>query len=277
MILSEKASIASIFILVSQRFMDKHNRPNPYDAWQRWLSSPSGVGLTRLTQGWLDDRLADQFGYHALEIGPGGIQALAENRISSRTRLSFYAPTAGLGGSGSNELVCAPEALPIESDSVDLVVLLYALELADDPHALLREVERVLIPEGQLMVVGLNPHSLWALHRPLSPVHFPPVRGTWLSYRRLRDWCQLLGLEVNQGAFGLYRPVCQSSALWDRLAWMEQAGARWWPALGGVYWLGAAKRRTGMRLIRADWGARRARGARATAVTSAKVPSGLEA
>jgi len=248
-------------------------RPNPYDAWPRWLASPSGSGLASTTQAWLNQRLADQFGYQALEIGPGGLHALAENRISARTRLSFFAPTQGADASAMAEIVCAPDAFPLESDSVDLLVLLFTLELVDDPHALLREVERVLIPEGQLVVVGLNPHSLWALHRPVSPVLFPPISGRWISYRRLRDWCQLLGLEVNQGAFGLYRPVCQTKRGWDRLAWMEHAGARWWPALGGIYWLGAAKRRTGMRLIRADWSRDRARAGRVQTVTSAQAQS----
>lgn len=252
--------------------MARHVRPNPYDAWPRWLSSPSGAGLAQLTQSWLDQRLSDQFGYQALEVGPGGIHALAENRIATRSRLSFYAPTLGATQT-MPEIVCTPEALPLESDSVDLLVLLFSLELVDDPHALLREVERVLIPEGQVVVVGLNPHSLWAFHRPVSPVSFPPVQGLWLPYRRLRDWCQLLGLEVNQGAFGLYRPVCEHAATWNRLAWMELAGARWWPALGGLYWLGATKRRTGMRLIRANWRRERAAGARAQTVTSAQARS----
>lgn len=253
--------------------MAQHARPNPYDAWPRWLGSPSGAGLTSQTQTWLNQRLADQFGYQAVEIGPGGLHALAENRISTRSRLSLYAPTQGRTETQMAEIVCAPEALPLESDSVDLLVLLFSLELVEDPHGLLREVERVLIPEGQLVVVGLNPYSLWAMHRPMSPVLFPPVMGRWISYRRLRDWCQLLGLEVNQGAFGLYRPVCRSQSTWDRLSWMEPAGARWWPAFGGLYWLGAAKRRAGMRLIRADWSHDRARAGRAQAVTSSTAQS----
>ncbi|MEY2776002.1 MAG: hypothetical protein RLY30_100 [Pseudomonadota bacterium] len=248
-------------------------RLNPYDAWPRWLASPSGAGLKAATQAWLNQRLADQFGYQALEIGPGGLHALAENRISTRSRLSFYAPTLGQVEPQSTEIICTPEALPLESDSVDLLVLLFSLELVEDPHALLREVERVLIPEGQLVVVGLNPYSLWSFHRPMSPVLFPPIAGRWISYRRLRDWCQLLGLEVNQGAFGLYRPVCQSESGWERLAWMELAGARWWPALGSLYWLGATKRRSGMRLIRADWSRERAKAGRAQPVTSAQVRS----
>lgn len=234
--------------------------------------SPSGAGLAQLTQAWLNQRLSDQFGYQALEVGPGGLHALAENRMACRSRISFYAPTLGCAH-GSSEIICAPEALPLESDSVDLMVLLFSLELVNDPHALLREVERVLIPEGQLVVVGLNPYSLWALHRPVSPVHFPPIQGRWLPYHRLRDWCQLLGLEVNQGAFGLYRPVCQRESMWSRLAWMELAGARWWPAFGGLYWLGATKRRSGMRLIRADWRRERSAGARAQTVTSAQAHS----
>ena len=51
--------------------------------------------------------------------------------------------------------------LPFDASSLDLVVLPHALELARDPHLALREVERVLVPEGRVVIVGFNPASLW--------------------------------------------------------------------------------------------------------------------
>jgi hypothetical protein len=45
------------------------------------------------------------------------------------------------------------------------VVLPHALELARDPHHALREVERVLVPEGRVVISGFNPASLWGLRQ----------------------------------------------------------------------------------------------------------------
>ncbi|WP_223717365.1 class I SAM-dependent methyltransferase, partial [Escherichia fergusonii] len=60
-------------------------------------------------------------------------------------------------------LRCDFHALPFPANSLDLVVLPHALELASDPHETLREVERVLVPEGRVVILGFNPASLWGL------------------------------------------------------------------------------------------------------------------
>jgi SAM-dependent methyltransferase len=51
----------------------------------------------------------------------------------------------------------------------------HALEFHDDPHQILREVERVLIPEGELIITGFNPISIWGLRQrlPNCPGDFP--------------------------------------------------------------------------------------------------------
>ena len=55
------------------------------------------------------------------------------------------------------------EAMPFESESIDLVVMPHALEVSEDPHALLREVYRILIPGGRVILTGFNLMSLWGL------------------------------------------------------------------------------------------------------------------
>lgn len=245
---------------------------NPYFAWTRWLESPSGRSLLDLEQRWLNDRLQDSFGYRALQIGPSGLDALAMNRMPCRTRVSFYQPQPEPlqpDGSRPNQLVCLPTALPIESESTDLIVMAHCLELISDPHDLLREAERVLIPDGRIVILGFNPLSLWALHRPLATSLFPPVEGDWLSLSRVKDWCRLLGLMPEAGAFGIYRPFIGQPKWWNRLQWLEPAGARWWPGLGAVYLLVAVKRREGLRMMRAGWKGRRA--ARAGVVATTRI------
>lgn len=222
--------------------------PNPFQAWEKWFETPAGALLRDTEQAWLDARLQDRFGYQALQMGPVGVDALRQNRMACRARI---APFAAL--SDEEQLVCDPAALPVESDSTDLLVLVHCLEMVGDPHGLLREAERILIPEGQLVILGFNPFSLWAAHRPRAVTHCPPMEGKWLSPARVRDWCSLLGLSIDGGCFGLYRPMVYDAAWSQRWRWMDAAGARWWPGLGATYLLTAVKRRTGLRVLSPAW------------------------
>jgi SAM-dependent methyltransferase len=157
-------------------------------------------------------------------------------------------------------LHCESDALPFANASLDLVVLPHALELASDPHRTLREVERVLVPEGRVVILGFNPLSLWGLRQQLGRWRrqlwpgsarglFLPSAGEFLRYRRLRDWLRLLGFEVEDGRFGCYRMPVASLKWLERSAWMERVGERWWPVFGAVYFVVAVKRVRGMRLV----------------------------
>ncbi|MEP7102092.1 MAG: methyltransferase domain-containing protein, partial [Burkholderiales bacterium] len=157
-------------------------------------------------------------------------------------------------------LHCDFDALPFDSNSLDLIVLPHALELARDPHLALREVERVLMPEGRVVIVGFNPTSLWGLRQHLGRWRkrlapgsqrglFLPSAGEFLRYRRLRDWLRLLSFEVEDGRFGCYRPPVGSMKWLTRFAWADRVGERWWPVFGAVYFVVAVKRVRGMRLV----------------------------
>jgi SAM-dependent methyltransferase len=150
------------------------------------------------------------------------------------------------------------DALPFPERSLDLVVLPHTLELARDPHLTLAEVERVLMPEGRLVVLGFNAASLWGLRQRLGRMRrslggktalFLPRPGEFIGYWRLRDWLRLLSFEVEGGRFGAYRPALASQRWLDRFAWMDRVGDRWWPVFGAVYMVQAVKRVRGMRLV----------------------------
>jgi SAM-dependent methyltransferase len=152
-------------------------------------------------------------------------------------------------------------ALPFQANSLDLVVMPHTLELCLDPHATLREVERVLVPEGHVVITGLNPVSLWgwqkrrlALYRRLGlKIKEQEGAGEWIGYWRLRDWLRLLGFEVQISRFGCWRAAVQNSRWLARLAWLDRWGARWWPILGGAYLLVAVKRVPAGRFVGAAW------------------------
>ena len=148
------------------------------------------------------------------------------------------------------------DALPFESNSLDLLVLPHTLEFAPDPHHRLREAHRVLRPEGRLIVTGFNPVSLWgvrqlvphALARP-----FLPREGQFIGVPRLRDWCKLLSFEMERARYGCWRPPCRTQQWLERTRFMERAGDRWWPICGAVYMVSAIKRVRAMRLVGPAW------------------------
>jgi len=241
-----------------------------------WLKTPAGCYVLQWEQAHLDTAVADLFGFHALQLGLPELDALRNNRMPHRwvaTERAALAPGASVnpetetGAAGTAApartaiaLHCDFDALPFDSNSLDLVVLPHALETARDPHLALREVERVLVPEGRVVVVGFNPTSLWGLRQGLGRLRghvtggtrhplFLPRAGEFMGYRRLRDWLRLLSFEVEAGRFCCYRPPVASQKWLSRFAWMERAGERWWPVFGAAYFVVAVKRVRGRRLV----------------------------
>lgn len=145
------------------------------------------------------------------------------------------------------------DELPFECGSLDLVMLPHVLEFNAHPHQILREVERVLRPEGNIIISGFNPRSLWGVRRMLGKRTGYPWSGDFIALSRLKDWLALLGFEVVAGRFACYAPPLANPKWLKRFNFMEPAGDRWWAVCGGVYYLQAIKRVPGMRLIRPKW------------------------
>jgi SAM-dependent methyltransferase len=142
-------------------------------------------------------------------------------------------------------------ALPFPADSIDLVVLPHSLEFAHDPHQMLREVERVLRPEGRVVVTGFNPASLWGLRQRMARLPlgrgraYLPRQGDFIGYWRLRDWLRLLGFTIESGQFGCWRPPMHTARWLQRCQWMDPIGERWWPVLGAALPGGGCQAREG--------------------------------
>lgn len=215
---------------------------------QDWLQTPPGRYLLACEQAWYDGAVADIFGFNAMQLGMPEVDLLRECRIPLR---SLAGPQVAAG------VRCDLAALPLATHSADLLLLPHVLEYAAHPHDVLREAERILVPEGHLIISGFNPLSLWGARRMLDRDQHYPWRGNFIPLLRIKDWLALLGLEVVAGRMGCYAPPCRSESWLRRFAFMDKAGDRWWPMLGGAYFLIAKKRVTGMRLIKPSWNSAR--------------------
>jgi SAM-dependent methyltransferase len=232
-----------------------------------FLASPPGRYVLQWERAHLDRAVADIFGYHAVQLGIPEIDTLSENRMPLRLcvsdrLISQGSPADGADGSSQTSgcrvaVITRFEELPFASQSIDLVVMPHILEWAQEPHQVLREVDRVLVPEGHVIITGFNPASLWGLRQTLSRTKiarpYLPLDGQFISVPRIKDWLKLLSFEANRGHFGCYAPWAGSDRWLSRWSFMEKAGDRWWPVLGSVYMLAAVKRVRGMRLIGPVW------------------------
>ena len=261
-----------------------------------WLKTPPGTYLLAWEQAHFDQAVSDIFGYHALQFGLPELDALQANRMPHKWLAQTYLPGAAVlvpaqgysvNGMETNSissprvsLLADSASLPFPEGSLDLVILPHTLELGSDPHSALREVARVLVPEGRVVISGFNPASLWGLRQRRAYLYrqfgygelFLPQAGEYIGYWRLRDWLRLLNFEVESAHFGCYRPALTSQPWLDRFDWMDTAGERWWPIFGAVYFLVAVKRVRGMRLLEPGWKGRKAPAA-APAVVANKEPA----
>jgi len=249
---------------------------------EAWFQTAPGHYLLAWERAQFEQAVADVFGYHALQLGLSELDALAANRMPHRwlaldragcaqasgavsaPATHAHAPAEGPGEAVAGGATCLwteYSALPFAENSLDLVILPHTLELNADPHATLREVGRVLVPEGRVVISGLNPASLWGLRQRRARLMrrvglgepFLPDRGEFIGYWRLRDWLRLLNFEVESSRFGCYRPAVRSGHWLNRFGWMDRLGARWWPIFGAAYFIVGVKRVHGARLLSPAW------------------------
>lgn len=225
-----------------------------WQALRDWFAGPTGARLAQAERELLAGMLPDLFGYHLLQLGlPDDHDWLESSRIRHRVLLDL----AGLAG-GTTGLQATADQLPFASESLDVVVLPHTLDFHPRPHDVLREVDRVLIPEGHVVILGFNPVSLWGLSRLMFAWREQmPWRGQFYTQTRLRDWLALLGFDcaANKGVF--FRPAFANEKLMQKLMFMERLGQRCCPFAAAVYAVTGCKRTSTLTPIRPRWRSQR--------------------
>lgn len=231
--------------LQSDRRADHLARPE-------WLAGALGQRVYALERKLVGEALTQVFGWQLLQIGEWGedLGLLAGARTQRKAVLGQDAFT-GIR-SGVMHIRSRLDALAIASDSVDAVLLPHTLEYAADPHELLREVERILPGDGQLIILGFRPFSSWGLRNLLARAGFPPGTERFIAEHRLRDWLKLLGFEITDARRYLF------TWPWGRAAprrqrFLENTGNTLWPLFAGAYLLRARKRVYTLTPIQPRW------------------------
>ena len=225
---------------------------------QLWYRTELGQQLALHEAEMLAETLPNLFGYHLLQLGRLSSEDwLGSSRISHCAVMDFLSPHTD---KNERRLYGLPDQLPIQTDCMDVMVLPHTLEFSLRPHAVLREAERALIPEGHLVMLVFNPRSIWLVWRWLFGWRRKtPWCGRFLSTARIRDWMELLGFDVIQIRGYFYRPPLQSRRLMKRLGVLERLGRRIWPILGAGNLIVARKRVVTVTPIRPRWRPQRER------------------
>ncbi len=233
-----------------------------------WYEKYPGIWLQEQELALLEGVLTDLFGYHILQIGLYNERTcLNVSRIPHRMVMDVRFPDTvkckqqgQTLETGTDFFNGEPEFIPIASDSLDVLVLSHTLEFCSNPHEVLREADRILIPEGNVVILGFSPWGLWSLWR----VFFgwrkkAPWCGRFISMARLKDWLQLLGFEITESHRYFFRPPLSHVRIMARLQFLENLGSRFWPILGGAYFLVAKKRVATLTPIKPRWRPHRSR------------------
>ncbi len=222
-----------------------------WTGFRDWGASAAGRRFLLAERDVYDRVLPKLYGYQLVQVGEPGVEGLM--RAATTLRRCIVDP---VGNTQPGEWCQAlPEQLPIASDCIDVVAMPHILEFCADPHQALREADRILVPEGQLLLSAFNPISLWGMRRLVQRRAPAPWNGHLLGHRRCGDWLRLLGFEIRQLHY--YFPIGASL----RLPSVTEAGGgpleRCLATLSGGYLLVARKKVSTLTPIRPRWIPRR--------------------
>lgn len=218
-----------------------------YKACSAWYNRPAGEFALQKLNEKIAENISDVFGYHAFETGA----LLDQCRFLEASRVD----TCFAVGREDEDvsLQAEMEALPLDFDSVDLVIASHVLECSDNPHQVLREIDRVLVADGHCIFIGFNPLAFWHSGRSFCASSDTHRRPHLYGVSRVRDWLSLLGWNVKKISYVSFRPSFLKGKLFTRMEKMEKWGSLYWPIFGNLYIIHAQKQVVMMRPKKREW------------------------
>ncbi|MBP9722798.1 MAG: class I SAM-dependent methyltransferase [Gammaproteobacteria bacterium] len=203
----------------------------------------------------LQDKISNIFGFHILQIGTESLDYLSSlsDQLKINHRIVLSEKKIKIPKVTSSVLNCKAQAIPLDSNSIDAVLIAHGLEFSSDPHSLLREVDRILLPEGYVIILGFNPWSFWGLKKKLSFKNkIYPWHGKWLSSYRICDWLSLLNYDVTFCQHYFYRPCINNQNILSYTKFFDSIG-KIIPLGSAGFCIIATKKQEAFELIRPRW------------------------
>ncbi|MBL4827520.1 MAG: class I SAM-dependent methyltransferase [Spongiibacteraceae bacterium] len=208
----------------------------------QWFVGEAGTKVLNKQRERVSKALTHCFGYHLLQLSAdANINLFNECRVQKKYRAHPFA-------SGSH-VRCQFDALPFENESLDVVIVHHVHEFVSNPHLVLREMQRIVVPHGHLIIIGFNPWSRLGLYSSMAGlVPSSMWQNQLISTRRMKDWLCLLGFEIDRVEYGFHCPelIDQKVPLWMREKFQG------WP-FGNFYMVSAIKQVATMTPVKLSW------------------------
>ena len=163
-----------------------------------WFDSALGQSVLQIEGSILDQLLSGYFGYHLLQTGVFPQALYDASPIRNKILL-------GLDASDSSPIIAKSTELPFLDNSIDVIISHHLLEFLDGPLDTLRELARVSLPMGYLVIIGFNPISLWGLWKSAAGWNGkPPWFGKFIRPGRLMDWLNALNFKIDRVQYCIY-------------------------------------------------------------------------
>ena len=247
-------------------FNSNHSIDYPSHTWrqmEKWYQTEIGREIFNCELPIVEELLDQCFGYNLVLMGAkSNASLLQSSRIKQKCCISPLADHAIQQSSLSISYITSLfELLSLKSDSIDTIVLFHCLEFSPEPHAILREAERVLVAEGKLIIAGFNPFSLLGLWRISlrikakyqNYVPIIPSRTRLIPTSKIQDWLSLLGFSYEEKQSVFFRPPINNQSILLKIKFMEKTGKKFWPFLSSAYIIMAVKRVSTLTPIKNKW------------------------
>ena len=213
----------------------------------QWYASGLGQSIAERLEAEIGELLCDVFGYQGLQVGNlvPGLHLLSGAGLQRHLMLDAPGNEA--------DIHADVLSLPVATGTMKAVAFFHTLDFCDNPHQALREADRVLTDDGQLIVIGFNPYSAFgARHLLTGWCSREPWNGRFYARHRVSDWLSVLNYRVLDSSAMFIRPPINSERVLRRLRRLEGL-QKWMGGVGGLYVMRARKQTVPMTLSR-QWG-----------------------
>ncbi len=167
---------------------------------REWFESDLGQYVLQTESAMLDQLLPAHFGYNLAQFSVQSRSLYASSQVQNKFAVSLDESLEGA-------LMARPAELPLISDCLDVAIVHHLLDFTESPQDILREIARVTLPMGHIVLVGFNPLSFWGAWKLMAKFKGrAPWNGSFIRPGRLMDWLNLLNFKIDRAQYAIYRP-----------------------------------------------------------------------
>jgi len=204
-----------------------------------WLSGPTGTYVLNAERLWVHRQLNTVCRNDLLQIGgPSDDSFTAKSRVIRRFFLASVQPFS----QKTPSIQALYDALPVRSNSMDVVLSIHALESAGAIESAIADIYRVLKPEGVTMITGFQRFGLWRVWNRFVRQTLFPANTHFYSVDYITRLLEAQGFVVELQQTACFTLPSQEK----RSVFLEALGQLLLPYYGAVYMITATKKEPGV-------------------------------